>query len=179
MEKINYDRLLSRIAVVLEKWHQKRIGRFLSRVVIRVYFYGHSRWPCSKMLRMKKPLSTEIKRRSTASCSTRKVGGHAGIGGSEIGPDGCSQGDHSRAALLKAMAHPVRIRILRLLLESEDSLCSCDIEAHFPLSQPTISHHMKILREASLVESWQDGSWVRYSLPENAPVDVSEILGNE
>lgn len=94
----------------------------------------------------------------------------------EIGADGCSTGDHNLAAVLKAMAHPVRIRILHLLSDSDDSLCSCDIESHFPLRQPTISHHMKILKDAGLIESWQEGSWVHYTLSETPPVPVREII---
>ncbi len=95
---------------------------------------------------------------------------------SDIGPDGCSTEDHHLASILKAIAHPVRIRILRLLLQSGNSLCSCEIEAHFSLRQPTISHHMKTLKDAGLVESWQEGSWVHYILSKTAPVPLPEIL---
>ncbi len=98
---------------------------------------------------------------------------------SGCGTDGCTSNDHMMASLLKAVAHPVRIRILRLLSKNEGSLCSCDIESHFPLKQPTISHHMKILKEASLVENWQEGSRVHYILSDNCPIPVKEIIGDE
>lgn len=95
---------------------------------------------------------------------------------SRTGSDGCSADDHSLAAVLKAMAHPVRIRILRLLHECGESLCSCDIEAHFPLRQPTISHHLKILKDAGLVESQQEGIWVHFTLSKRSPIQVRDIL---
>ena len=96
----------------------------------------------------------------------------------DFGADGCAKSDHELATILKAIAHPVRIRILRLLADSPDSLCSCDIEAQFPLRQPTISHHMKTLKETGLVESWQEGNWVHYVLSANPPIPVQAIIQN-
>ena len=68
------------------------------------------------------------------------------------------------ASMLKAMGHPVRLAILHILSASGSSVCACDIEAQFTLSQPTISHHLRILREAGLVEGVQRGQWVHYSV---------------
>jgi ArsR family transcriptional regulator, arsenate/arsenite/antimonite-responsive transcriptional repressor len=66
------------------------------------------------------------------------------------------------AALLKALAHPVRLQIVDVLHRLGGQVCVCDLEAHFDLAQPTISHHLKVLRQAGLIESEQRGVWVYY-----------------
>ena len=69
--------------------------------------------------------------------------------------------------LIKALAHPVRLSMMRLLNEArreDKQLCANDIEKHFDLSQPTISHHLKILREAKLVKTQQQGTWIYFSV---------------
>lgn len=68
------------------------------------------------------------------------------------------------AALFKAIGHPVRMKMLDIIRRAEDEICVCDVEAHFDLSQPTISHHLKILREAGLIESQQRGLWVYHRI---------------
>ena len=55
------------------------------------------------------------------------------------------------AGMFKALGHPVRLQIVDLLSRFEGQVCVCDVEGQFDLSQPTISHHLKILREAGLV----------------------------
>ena len=67
------------------------------------------------------------------------------------------------AAVLKAIGHPVRMRILELLTRQEGSVCVCDIEAQFALTQPTISHHLRVLRKAGLVDSERKGTWIYYT----------------
>jgi ArsR family transcriptional regulator len=52
----------------------------------------------------------------------------------------------------KALADPIRIRILNLLPNNESAVCVCDIVKHFPVGQPTISHHLKILRDRGFVQ---------------------------
>ena len=120
---------------------------------------------------MKKGVITEKIQRVGSACKRPETSKLPGVG-----PDGCTSSDHSLAGVFKAMAHPVRIRILHLLAASESSLCSCEIEARFPLRQPTISHHMKLLKEAGLVNSRQEGNWVHYEIPRNLPVPLNEIL---
>ncbi len=66
------------------------------------------------------------------------------------------------AAMFKALGHPVRLQIVELLSRFGGQACVCDVEAQFSLSQPTISHHLKILREAGLVAADQRGLWVYY-----------------
>lgn len=64
------------------------------------------------------------------------------------------------AKMLKALSHPVRLKMMHLLSQSSGQVCVCDVEAQFELAQPTISHHLRLLREAGLVESEQRGQWV-------------------
>ncbi len=68
------------------------------------------------------------------------------------------------AVTFKALSDETRLRILQLLGSSEKELCACDIEEQFSLTQPTISHHMKILRGAGLVSAEKRGAWVYYSV---------------
>lgn len=67
------------------------------------------------------------------------------------------------AATFAALGDPVRLRIVSMLAAAPDgSACGCDLEGPLGLSQPTISHHLKILREAGLVEGDRQGRWVHY-----------------
>lgn len=65
----------------------------------------------------------------------------------------------SLADRLKAVADPTRLRILDLLVQQPEPLCVCDITPQFPQNQPTISHHLKLLRDARLVQSEKRGIW--------------------
>src|SRR5213592_3724817 len=67
------------------------------------------------------------------------------------------------AERFRALADPTRVAIVNRLAGA-DELCVCDLNAAFDLSQPTISHHLKILREAGLVESARRGTWAYYRL---------------
>ncbi|RRG05000.1 MAG: ArsR family transcriptional regulator [Lactobacillus sp.] len=64
--------------------------------------------------------------------------------------------------MLKAMADPNRLKIIDLL--SCGSLCACDILEHFDFSQPTLSHHMKVLQNAGIVAARKEGKWQHYTL---------------
>src|SRR6476646_5516393 len=65
------------------------------------------------------------------------------------------------APLLKALADPVRLRLLSLVAAHADGeACVCDLNDAFELSQPTISHHLKVLHEAGLLERTKRGVWV-------------------
>ncbi len=66
------------------------------------------------------------------------------------------------AQIGKALGHPVRAKILLLLSRQGGQLCVCDLERQFDLSQPTISHHLRVLRQAGLIESRQRGPWIYY-----------------
>src|ERR671933_3040035 len=65
------------------------------------------------------------------------------------------------AARFKALADPTRVAIVNRLAAA-DEVCVCDLNAAFKLSQPTISHHLRILREAGLVEASRRGTWAYY-----------------
>ena len=67
------------------------------------------------------------------------------------------------AAMLKAIADPARLRLLSLVLSHEGAeACVCDLLPHFDLSQPTISHHLKVLHGAGLLDREKRGTWVYY-----------------
>lgn len=70
----------------------------------------------------------------------------------------------SEAALFKAMADPHRLTILATLARAEGEVCVCDFTDALPLNQPTVSHHLRLLREAGLVTSERRGTWVYYRL---------------
>ncbi|MFD9734807.1 ArsR/SmtB family transcription factor [Umezawaea sp. NPDC059074] len=76
--------------------------------------------------------------------------------------------DHAvdMAKMFKAMGDPIRLRLLSLIAASSATeageCCVCDLSGSFDLSGPTISYHLKILREAGLVESDRRGTWVYY-----------------
>ncbi len=68
------------------------------------------------------------------------------------------------ADILKAAGHPLRLQILQMLSSAKPDLCACEFEKAMPIKQPTVSHHLKILREAGLVESEKNGLWMHYSI---------------
>lgn len=68
------------------------------------------------------------------------------------------------ANIFKAMSHPVRVQLLQFIRDGDGDLCACNIEQHFDLTQPTISHHIKILREAGLIISENRGVWVHHRI---------------
>jgi ArsR family transcriptional regulator len=82
------------------------------------------------------------------------------------------------AAALKALGHPVRLQIVDLLSRYEGQVCVCDIESQFTLSQPTISHHLKILREAGLVGVEQRGLWGFYFVRRAALDSVRSLVAS-
>lgn len=80
----------------------------------------------------------------------------------------------------KALADPTRLEMLRLLRAQSGPTCVCDIVDHFDLAQPTISHHLKILREAGLLNQSRVGIWSFYApAPEAAEllIEAEELLG--
>jgi ArsR family transcriptional regulator len=63
---------------------------------------------------------------------------------------------------LDVLAHPVRLQLLAVLAASDEAVCVCDLEALVPVKQPTVSHHLKLLRAAGLVDSEKRGLWAYY-----------------
>jgi len=81
------------------------------------------------------------------------------------------------AQMFKALGEPVRLRLLSLIAShSGGEACVCDISGTFDLSQPTISHHLKTLRSAGLIDSERRGSWVYYRINPSALHQLSAIL---
>src|SRR5215213_9025079 len=67
------------------------------------------------------------------------------------------------ARVFKALADPVRLRLLSMITAAEGGeACVCDLTVGFELSGPTISHHLKVLRETGLIEGDRRGTWIYY-----------------
>lgn len=81
------------------------------------------------------------------------------------------------AAMFKALADPVRLRVLSLIASHEGGeACVCELTGPFEVSQPTISHHLKVLREAGLVDCERRGTWVYYWVQPAALARLSSLL---
>jgi len=65
---------------------------------------------------------------------------------------------------MAALGDPTRLQIVAMLAGLDEPLCVCDIQSQFDLGQPTISHHLKVLRESRLVTCEKRGLWVYYAL---------------
>ncbi len=83
----------------------------------------------------------------------------------------------SLADRLKALADPTRLRMLDLLVQQEQALCVCDITSQFDLHQPTISHHLRILREAGFIRAERHGVWMYYGATEAGKRNLSLVRG--
>ncbi len=77
--------------------------------------------------------------------------------------------------MFKALGDPTRLR-LAALIAAGGRTCVCDLTPHFTVSGPTISHHLKVLREAGIIDSERRGTWVYYWVLPQALRSMSEIL---
>ncbi|MDQ1627532.1 MAG: ArsR family transcriptional regulator, arsenate/arsenite/antimonite-responsive transcriptional [Actinomycetota bacterium] len=78
---------------------------------------------------------------------------------------------------LKALADPARLRLLSMLLASENhEMCTCDLTGPLGLSQPTVSHHVKVLAAAGLVVGERRGTWTWYRVVPEALTGVARVL---
>ena len=84
------------------------------------------------------------------------------------GPSLSDEEAESTAKLFKALGDPARVRIVNLLASRGDSVCACEFEPSLGLSQPTVSHHLRKLTEAGLLEREQRGKWAYFSLKRDA-----------
>jgi ArsR family transcriptional regulator len=81
------------------------------------------------------------------------------------------------AGVLKALADPARLRLLSLIQSAEDGeACVVDLTAPLGLSQPTVSHHLRILTEAGLLTRDKRGVWAYYSLVPSAIASIADLL---
>jgi ArsR family transcriptional regulator, arsenate/arsenite/antimonite-responsive transcriptional repressor len=81
-----------------------------------------------------------------------------------------------QARLLKALADPTRLRILSLLSRHEGEVCVFEIVESFTLEQPTISHHLRILRDAGLVDCRKKGLWAYYYVRRDALTRARDVI---
>ena len=79
--------------------------------------------------------------------------------------------------LFRALGDETRLQIVRLLGQQAEPLCVCNVEAAFNLAQPTISHHLKVLREAGLVTTERHGVWIYYQLNRARFEPLGEFVG--
>jgi ArsR family transcriptional regulator len=83
------------------------------------------------------------------------------------------------APLLKALADPVRLRLLSLVAShAAGEACVCDLNDAVGLSQPTISHHLKVLHEVGLLDREKRGVWVYYRVAPQVLRDLGSLLGS-
>lgn len=81
------------------------------------------------------------------------------------------------STLLKALADPVRLRLMSLVLSHVGGeACVCDLTGAFELSQPTISHHLKVLHDAGLLERDKRGVWVYYRARQDALDSIAALI---
>jgi len=77
---------------------------------------------------------------------------------------------------LELLAHPVRLRLLSILTQNPEPVCVCDLAALLPVKQPTVSHHLRILRDAGLITSERRGLWTYYSVRAEAAGSLGERI---
>jgi ArsR family transcriptional regulator len=82
------------------------------------------------------------------------------------------------ATLFKALADPARVAILATLARTEHEVCVCDFTAGLDLNQSTVSHHLKLLKDAGLVTSVRRGTWGYYSLSPDARARLDAALAS-
>ncbi len=79
------------------------------------------------------------------------------------------------APMFKALGDPVRLRLLSLIAAT-DEICVCDLTDAFTLSGPTISHHLRVLRETGLVDVERRATWAYYRIRPDAMMQLSALL---
>jgi ArsR family transcriptional regulator len=80
------------------------------------------------------------------------------------------------AAIAKALGDPIRLQLVDLLRKHAGEVCVCELVPLFDLSQPTVSHHLKVLREAGIVGSKRQGVWAYYYVIPDALKELSTWL---
>jgi ArsR family transcriptional regulator, arsenate/arsenite/antimonite-responsive transcriptional repressor len=80
------------------------------------------------------------------------------------------------APMFKALGDPIRLRLLSLIASHRGEVCVCDLTPRFTVTAPTISHHLKVLREAGLIDCERRGTWVYYWLQPGALEQLSAVL---
>lgn len=79
---------------------------------------------------------------------------------------------------LTMLGNPIRLQILDMLAQHDGQVCVCDLEAALPVKQPTVSHHLKLLREAGLIDCERRGLWAYYFVKRDALAQLrARIVG--
>jgi len=105
--------------------------------------------------------TVDVERIKTADCCD------TGCCGSVVAPSLTEAQAEEYAEWFKAISDPTRVRILNLLARNPEPVCVCDITDQFPLHQPTISHHLKILRDTCFVTTERRGKYMYYAINRN------------
>ena len=95
----------------------------------------------------------------------------APLGASALGEDEAA----ATAELFKTLGDPARVRIVNLVATSDEPVCACELYEPLGLSQPTVSHHLKKLVEAGLLEREQRGKWAYFSLKRDAVETLAAV----
>ena len=85
-----------------------------------------------------------------------------------------AQSKQMKARIFKALGDENRLTILELLHTGER--CACKLQEALAISQPTLSHHMRILLDAGLVNARKEGKWIHYSINEEGAVQARDML---
>jgi ArsR family transcriptional regulator, arsenate/arsenite/antimonite-responsive transcriptional repressor len=80
------------------------------------------------------------------------------------------------ASIAKALADPVRLQLVDVLRKHAGKVCVCELVPLFDLSQPTVSHHLKVLRDAGIVDSERQGLWAYYYVTPDSLKELSAWL---
>ena len=79
--------------------------------------------------------------------------------------------------MLKALADPTRFEIFRLIEAQDGPICACDIGEHVTVGQPTIAHHLKVLRETELITVSRQGVWAYYAVNPTGLAALQAVIG--
>jgi len=93
-----------------------------------------------------------------------------------VHPDVSPEQAERIAAIAKALGDPIRLQLVDVLRKNAGKVCVCELVPLFDLSQPTVSHHLKVLREASIVASERQGLWAYYYVVPGALDELSAWL---
>ncbi len=95
--------------------------------------------------------------------------------GSLAAPTLSDEEAESTAAVYRALADPARVKIVNLLATSGEAVCACEFEPALGLAQATVSHHLKKLTDAGLLEREQRGKWAYFSINREAMARVAGL----
>ena len=91
-------------------------------------------------------------------------------------PDVARRTAERMAAVAKALGDPIRLQLVDVLRKHAGKVCVCELTPLFDVAQPTVSHHLKVLREAGIVDSERQGLWAYYYVRPDALKELSAWL---